>query len=259
MRNNMNQVKKIKYELLAQEYAKTISSKENRISDLTHKLSKKNSIEDQYIILAIVIFELQIFNLYFELNTKHNELFGKNSSPLLDKARKLFVHIMNLLDERFGTNINSSLSSNSEMLKKLKKLTPKRLFNLIHKLESACIVLKNTYGVSSKYFGNIISLYGQIAGFITNSVNFKEYLIQAQDLSNEHYIEIISLLDYSEQILEEASNLYIEGFQLTESRKMLQNGLKTLSVLEHLTRLQKKPNLNNIIRKKQTWQRLLDT
>jgi len=255
----MKQVNKVKYELLAIEYQSIIDTKEHRIKELATKLSSKNTVEDKYITIAITIFYLQSFTLYFKLNKKYNEFFNKNNFLIINKVRKNFVAIFQLLDTAFGINISTNISKNTIRLKALTKLTPKRLHNLIYKLESACLELKDTYGTTSKYSTNIITMYGNLVGFITNCIDFKTYFMATQDLRHPDNLQIKALLAYILEILEHSANFYIEGFNLKNSQKMLQEGLLILSFLENLMRLQKNDNIHNIIRKKQSWQRLLDT
>lgn len=252
----MSETEKIQYEMFVQQQHQTINQNMNYIKSLQDQ-SQDNNISP-YACIAITTYYLKNIAILFDINNKYYSLHNKNNEGTLDEIRKIFNTILRNLKEVFGISITSRITNNSNT-KNLDLLTPKRLLNLITKLELYCKKLKDSYGLKSKYHNIIANIYGGICGFAINSINFKIYLSRVRDLKDPESKEIRSLLDLTYKLLEQSATLYMDTFTLTNDVSMINKGIMTLEVLEKFCRLSNITQiLPELVRKKQSWERILE-
>lgn len=246
-------------------YQNFISKSNEEIDVNLHHIKKlKLEITDdkalnRYIIIAIFTYQLKIIDLYFQQNSMHIKIYQKKHDATLDKIRKLFTEIIRLMQDHFIMNTYPEWSQNKEYLNSLNQLTPQRMLTFISQLEHLSMMLRQEYGISS-YTNVTADIYGAICRFSYNNLNIPLYLTIMKDLTHPNNLIVKNLMGFMFDMFHKGSTLYIDTFYLTSDKQMITKGLQILEVIISYYRItNNNQDLPEIIRKKQSWERQLDS
>lgn len=250
----MSDNKKIKFETIKNEFNSKINILQTKIKLLSQDIKKNKTEADKYTALAIIIYHLSIIELYFEHNQAYYSFFNRNSDQILDKIRKEFSSISAITRSFFGHGIPDSLAKHSNSLE---KMSPTRLLNLLKKMDMLYNKLAQAYGVNSRYVTTITSIYGSICEFMLHMVDFKSYIQRSKNLADPENLEIKKLLSFVTDLLLKAGNLYMQSYNLTNSKALILESIAYLNCTEKLLRMLNDPRLEELERKKNSWKRML--
>ncbi|MGL4561035.1 MAG: hypothetical protein ACRCV0_01930, partial [Brevinema sp.] len=113
-------------------------------------------------------------------------------------------------------------------------------------------------GLKSRYLNNLANMYGDMCSFILNIIDFKQYFNRIRDIADEEYLYIKNLLDFISNFLIKVADNYMETHNITDSKTFVADSIEILSFTEIYFRMRKDNRLSEVIRKKQTWERLLN-
>ncbi|MGL4562766.1 MAG: hypothetical protein ACRCVW_02785 [Brevinema sp.] len=249
---------KTKYEMAKLDIEQKLLFQQEKLKLISKELKKDQGFKNSYTIIAMVVYHLSIIELYFEQNDIYMSFYQRNSEPILDKIRKEFSSIFSLTGDFFGRKIPNNLTENSSAISELEKFTPKRILNLVTKMDLLYDKLKLSYGLKSRYLNNLANMYGDMCSFILNIIDFKQYFNRIRDIADEEYLYIKNLLDFISNFLIKVADNYMETHNITDSKTFVADSIEILSFTEIYFRMRKDNRLSEVIRKKQTWERLLN-
>jgi hypothetical protein len=137
-----------------------------------------------------------------------------------------------MLETIVGHVVDSSLTDNEEILSKLTLLNPRRVLNLIKKIEYSIAVIQVAEGDSSKWKWTFAEMYGKLAALTKNLINFKVYAQQIYDPTTPFYSEINELFQSAKRLIEGAAQKYRTKYELsTMDVTDMNKGIEFLNLL----------------------------
>jgi hypothetical protein len=167
----VTKAEKVAYTNYVKEHQAEIEKSRARIKEITGKIKSMRAITG-YLNIEAIIESLKIIKLYLKMNDISFDMLGQKNETYLNNARKEVYKILQLTEEIVGNDLDRSLKENEEYLKKIEKVNPSQILNLMLLILDLNSKLIKGFGESSKWKWSFVDIQGRIAIVIKNFVNF---------------------------------------------------------------------------------------
>ncbi len=158
---------------------------------------------------------LETVKVYAKMNEYSIQIMDMKNDLYLTNSRKNIYQAIKMLETIVGNIIDSSLTDNAEIIEKLSLLNPKRVLNLLKKIDYCIAIVQLAEGDTSKWKWTFVEMYGKLAALTKNMINFKVYAQQVYDPTTPFYKEINELFQLAKRLIENAAQKYRNKYELT--------------------------------------------
>ena len=155
---------------------------------------------------------VQVFN---KMNEYSIQIMDMKNDLYLTNSRKNIYQAIKMLETIVGNVIDSSLTDNAEIIEKLTLLNPKRVVNLLKKIDYCIASVQLAEGETSKWKWTFVEMYGKLAALTKNLINFKVYAQLIYDPGTPFYQEINELFQLAKRLIENAAQKYRGKYELS--------------------------------------------
>jgi len=182
--------------------------------------------------VAASINYLETVKIFNKMNEYSIQIMDIKNDLYLSNARKNIYQAIKMLETIVGSVIDSSLTDNAEIMEKLILLNPKRIINLLKKIDYYIATIQLAEGENSKWKWTFVEMYGKLAALTKNLINFKVYGQQIFDPTTPFYEDINELFQFSKKHIETAAQKYRAKYELsTMDVSDMNKGLDFLNLL----------------------------
>ncbi len=143
------------------------------IKELSLKKKKMPNIKD-YFSLETAMEHIKIVMLYLNMSDASQEILKLRNSSFLDKARKEYYKVIQLLEEIVGNTIDRPLADNKDYLIKIANISIHQILMISKKISFVFETLIDKVGENSKWQWSFVDLHVRVANVIKNIINFSE-------------------------------------------------------------------------------------
>ncbi len=213
---------------------KTIVDDYNKkVNELLVKKRSMSRIEGYYN-FEIVTYLIKIINLYLKMNDLSLEMLNIKNEKFLNEARKEFYKVLQMLEEIVGSDIDRSLRENDEYLNRIDRLNPRQILDVVQRIDSVFLSLRNKVGEGSKWKWSFVELQARVAVIIKNITNFSD-LAKYRDPREEFYRDRQMMMSMCKEGLAEAAKQYRTKYELSgKAREDLKKSIDLLSALRKI-------------------------
>lgn len=158
---------------------------------------------------------LDTVNLYCKMNEYSIQIMDIKNDSYLTNARKNSYQAIKMIESMVGSQVDSSLTDNEEIVTQITELNPKRVLYLIKKMEYCIALVEFAEGDTSRWKWAFVELWGRYATLIKNIINFKEYTAKMYDAGYKYYEEINDVLKHAKKSMESAAQKYRTKYELS--------------------------------------------
>ncbi len=158
---------------------------------------------------------LETVRIYCKMNEYSLQIMDIKNDLYLTNARKNIYQAIKMLESIVGNVIDSALTDNAEILERLTLLNPKRVLNLLKKIEYSIALVQFSEGENTKWKWTFVEMYGKLAALAKNLINFKVYAQQMFDPSNPSYQDINELFELTKKLIDTAAQKYRTKYELS--------------------------------------------
>lgn len=188
------------------------------IKDILVKKRKMANIKE-YLNFEMAMEHIKIVMLYLNMNDSSMEILKLRNSSYLDKARKEYYKVIQLLEEVVGDHIDRPLSENKDYLAKVANINIHQILMITKKISFVFETLIEKVGENSKWQWSFVDLHVRVSNVIKNMINFSE-IEKYRNFKSEFFKDRQELLKLCKRSLEEAAkqarNKYELGSQAPE-------------------------------------------
>lgn len=206
--------KKEAYNLVVKEYKERLEATNNKAKKFEREGMANNNLAGYYKRIAAANVYFNTVGLYCEMNDKSVEIMNMKNDAYLTNARKNIYQAIKLIETIVGSQVDSSLTDNEEILSRMKLLNPRRILNLMKKIEYTIALVEFEEGENSKWKWNFVELYGKFAAICKNLTNFKGYAAKLNNPMVEYYEEINEILRIVKRSTDTAAQKYRMKYEL---------------------------------------------
>jgi hypothetical protein len=200
---------------------------------ITTKKKKFPAISAYYDVEAVT-YVLNFIQLNLKMSDLSVEILGIKNELNLTIARKEYYKAIGYFENLVGSEVERSLRENDEYLKKIEKLNPKQILNLVNKMHDILNDLRNKIGENSKWKWSFVEMQARVAVITKNITNFSD-IAKFRDPRSDYYEERLELMSLCKQSLEEAAKQYRTKYELSgKSREDLKKCIDLLSSLRKI-------------------------
>jgi hypothetical protein len=175
---------------------------------------------------------LETVKIYSKMNEYSIQIMEIKNDLYLTNARKNIYQAIKMLETIVGPVIDSSLTDNAEVVEKLSLLNPKRVYNLLKKIDYSIALIQLAEGETSKWKWTFVEMYGKLAALSKNFTDFKVYAQQIYDPTTPFYKEINDLIQFTKKSIESAAQKYRTKYELSTLQVQDMNkGIEFLNLL----------------------------
>ncbi len=207
--------KKEAFNLVIKEYREKVDSTAKKAKRLEREGMLGTDVDAQYKKIAAASVYLNTVGLYCEMSAKSLEIMSMKNDAYLSNARKNTYQAIILLEKVLGTAIDSNLTETAEVLNQLPLMNPKRILNLLKKIEYCIALTEFEEGDNSKWKWNFVEMYGKTAVLSKNFTNFKDLAMKMYDPRAPFYQEINDLIQLVKTLVETAAKKFREKYELS--------------------------------------------
>ncbi|MDY6935240.1 MAG: hypothetical protein SVZ03_13585 [Spirochaetota bacterium] len=229
----ITRAEKAAYNDYIKEFKSEIDESNRKIKDLGNRKRKMSSISSYYN-LEIVLETIKIIMLYINISDVSIEMLHIKNEGFLNNARKEIYKVLQLMEEIVGSSIDHPLKENEEYIKKIDRVNPKQVLNIIQSIHNYVNTLIERFGESSKWKWSFVDIQGRVAVITKNIVNFSD-LQKYRDPRTEYYRERQDLLKLCKHSLNEAAKHYRNRYEL--SSQVPGDIIKSIDLLVFLRRI----------------------
>lgn len=158
---------------------------------------------------------LDTVNLFCKMNEYSIQIMEIKNDSYLTNARKNAYQAIKMIESMVGTQVDTTLTENEDMVGMLTELTPKRVEYLAKKIEYCIALVEFAEGDSSRWKWAFTELWGKYATLIKNIINFKEYTAKMYDPSYKYYEDVNEVLRQVKKALESSAQKYRTKYELS--------------------------------------------
>ncbi len=215
MLQRIPKAKKEAYNLIIKEYKDKVEATLKLAKKLEREGYPGTDVNSHYKKVAAANVYLNTVGLYCEMSAKSLEIMSIKNDAYLTNARKNTYQAVKLLEKIVGTGVDTNLTDNAEILHALPLLNPRRVLNLLKKIEYCIALIEFEEGDNSKWKWNFVEMYGKLAVTAKNMTNFKELAIKLNDPRVEFYQEINDLILFVKTLTDSAAKKLREKYELS--------------------------------------------
>lgn len=235
MLQRIPKAKKEAYNLVIREYKDKVENTLKQAKKLERESITGTDPASHYKKIAAANVYLNTVGLYCEMSSKSLEIMSMKNDAYLSNARKNTYQAIILLEKIVGTAIDTNLTDNADTLRALPLLNPRRVLNLLKKIEYCIALIEFEEGDNSKWKWNFVEMYGKLAVISKNLTNFKELAIKLNDPRVEFYQEINDLILFIKSQVDNAAKKFREKYEL--STMDVQDMNRALDLMNLLVRI----------------------
>lgn len=209
----ITKAEKAAYNNQIKEYNLEIDKCKANLKDLMGKMRSMPKIKP-YLNLEAALVHVKIISLFIKMNDISLEMLDQKNESLLNTARKEIYKVLQLLEEVVGSDIDRSLRENEEYIKKIDKVNPAQILNLIRDIQAVVKKLIERMGESSKWKWSFVDIQGRIAVIAKNFVNFSD-IQKYRDPRTEFYRERLELLKICKDGLNETAKHFRTRYEVS--------------------------------------------
>ncbi|NPV01878.1 MAG: hypothetical protein HPY53_10910 [Brevinematales bacterium] len=207
--------KKEAYNLVVKEYKERVDQTNKKAEKFERESRTGSGPNTNYKRIIAAMTYLKTVGLYCEMNDKSVEIMNIKNDAYLGNARKNIYQAIKLIESIVGTDIDSTLTENADVLSSLSLLNPSRTLHLLQMLEYDITLVEYEEGPTSKWKWNFVELYGKFAALCKNMINFKECVAKMYDPRSEHYSEINALIQMIKRVADTAAQKFRMKYELS--------------------------------------------
>jgi hypothetical protein len=225
--------KKRQFDEQVKELKNQVEETQNRIKELK-KSKKDNAKLAPYFNIAIAVKTLKLVNLYCQMNDLSLEILDTKNESYLNNGRKEIYNVFMALEEVFGDDLDQSLTSNIDELKKVHLFNDAQKLTLIQDLSHAIEAVVQRFGEKSKWKWSFVEFDTRFAILAKNIINFKE-IQRNRDPRSKFYMERLALMRQCKDALKKAAESNQSKYEL--STKVPGDMIRAINMLSTLRQI----------------------
>lgn len=207
--------KKEAFNLVVTEYKERVEATNNKAKKMEREGMGGKDINAKLKRIAAANVYLNTVGLYCEMNEKSVEIMNIKNDAYLSNARKNIYQSMKLLESLFDIDLDTPLTESHDKLEELKIFNPRRVLNILKKIEYDIALVEYEEGDNSKWKWTFVEMYGKFTALCKNMIDFKLFSHKANDPMYEYYEEANELLRMMKRITQNAAQKYRTKYELS--------------------------------------------
>ncbi len=203
---------KLKYQEEIKRIKGLIVNRMARLTKLEKDINEDSYSFENYYHIAISNEHLEICRLSCEMSKTSEVYMKKKNDDFLNDARKTYFKALIEFEKFLGNFVDEPLHEKQEILKSLDKLNPKRVLNIIKKLQIILKMIEDGYGENSKYKWSFVDMYGRYVTIFKNLLDYKRLSINSP--TDAYFAENVELLNMIKIDLQAISHKFREKYML---------------------------------------------
>ncbi|MBN2038436.1 MAG: hypothetical protein JW864_00225 [Spirochaetes bacterium] len=229
----ITKAERVAYNNYVKEHHEGIEQARNAIKDITNKIKTMSSIKG-YLNIEAILDYIKIIRLYIKMNDISLDMLDQKNETYLNNARKEIYKVLQLAEEIVGSDIDRSLKENEEYLKKIDKVNPLQIINLLNLIQNMILMLIKRMGEGSKWKWSFVDMQGRIAVIMKNFINFSD-IQKYRDPRTEFFRERQDLLKLCKKNLGIAAQQFRTRYEV--STQVPADMLKSIELLSSLRKI----------------------
>jgi len=216
------------------QYRTEIDGVQKHINALEKEIKTKNDAFNGYRHIIIAVNYLKIVAYYCNMNKESMQIMNTRNENYLNEARKVLYQVLIHIEDVVTNYIDVPPSEIEEKLQTISRLNPQRKLNLINSIGFHIQLVVDSFGDNTKWKWSFVEVEGRYATVAKNLVDYKQ-TIANNDPRKPYYVENISLMRVTKELLERASRRYREKYE--QVTKEVEDVKKSISYMSALRRI----------------------
>ena len=229
----ITKAERVAYNNYVKEHHEGIDQARTGLKEITNRIKTMPAIKG-YLNIESILNYVKIIKLYMKMNDISLDMLDQKNETYLNNARKEIYKVLQLAEEIVGSDIDRTLKENEEFLKRIDKINPAQILNLLNLIQNIISMLIKRLGEGSKWKWSFVDMQGRLAVLMKNFINFSD-IQKYRDPRTEYFRERQDLLKLCKNNLSLAAQQYRTRYEV--STQVPADMLKSIELLSSLRKI----------------------